>query len=394
MKTLQLAREKRDSEQSHLGSAMGTPGYMSPEQAVGRWDILDHRSDIYSLGGILYVILTGQPSLKRGNLGEIIQKVQQGDFPPPLALNRSAPQALQAICLKAMALKPEDRFDTALELSAELERWLADEPVHAYSEPLLQKLWRWIRLHQVLVTSTAVLILTTLLGLAVGLIVVEQQKQEKETQRQIAVNAKLKAQRSEQQAQRQSQLALDTIREVVWGFQRDLQASSMTRKMRENMLSKALERVKQLGRKLVNSVEANHTTMVAHAEIGDILYQTGGSQTVEGSRGSAETMLGWTREAQRHYHQAFNVAQKLIQQTPFSAAAQRNLWVSHNNLGKVSLTLGDTQSALEHYRQAMDICKKLFERESSSVRARRDFSVSHNNLGEVNLMLGDTRIRK
>jgi tetratricopeptide (TPR) repeat protein len=137
---------------------MGTPGYMSPEQAAGRWDVVGPASDIYSLGVTLYAILTGEPPFK-GRIDEVLAKVQRGDFLAPRKVKKACPGALEAICLKAMAARPEARYASALDLAADVEHWLADEPVGAWREPLPARLGRWVRRHKPLVAGMAVLLL-------------------------------------------------------------------------------------------------------------------------------------------------------------------------------------------------------------------------------------------
>ena len=108
---------------------------MSPEQAAGRLDLLGPASDVYSLGATLYTLLTGRPPFAGEDLGEVLRKVQRGEFPRPRESSPWLDPALEAICLKAMALKPEDRYASPRALADDLERWLADEPVSAYREP-------------------------------------------------------------------------------------------------------------------------------------------------------------------------------------------------------------------------------------------------------------------
>jgi serine/threonine protein kinase len=91
------------------GSALGTPAYMSPEQAAGDLDRLGPRSDVYSLGATLYCLLTGKPAQEGDDIGEVLRKVQRGEFPPPRQIDPSIDPALEAVCLKAMALEPERR---------------------------------------------------------------------------------------------------------------------------------------------------------------------------------------------------------------------------------------------------------------------------------------------
>ena len=95
------------------GSAIGTPAYMSPEQAAGDLEQLGPRSDVYSLGATLYCLLTGKAAVRGDDLGAVLRDVQKGNFPPPRQVDPSIDPALEAVCLKAMATRPEDRYATA-----------------------------------------------------------------------------------------------------------------------------------------------------------------------------------------------------------------------------------------------------------------------------------------
>jgi serine/threonine protein kinase len=140
---------------TQMGSAIGTPGYTSPEQALGHLDRLGPGSDVYSLGATLYALLTGQAPFPEREVADVLEKVRHGDFPRPRQIKPAVRPALEAVCLKAMALKPEERYATPLELAADVEHWLADEPVAAYPEPWTARLRRWGRRHRPLITSAA-----------------------------------------------------------------------------------------------------------------------------------------------------------------------------------------------------------------------------------------------
>ncbi|WP_435011015.1 tetratricopeptide repeat protein [Tundrisphaera lichenicola] len=137
------------------GSLVGTPAYMSPEQAAGRLDLLGPASDIYGLGATLYHLLTGRIPVNGKGLAEILRKVETGDIPPPRAASPWLDPALAAISQKAMALRPEARYATPRALAEDVERWVAGEPVTAYPEPLSRRVRRWARRYRTSLTAAA-----------------------------------------------------------------------------------------------------------------------------------------------------------------------------------------------------------------------------------------------
>jgi serine/threonine-protein kinase len=153
------------------GLAIGTPSFMSPEQAAGDRDLIGTASDVYSLGASLYCLLTGRAPFERASVALVLQAVQDGEFPPPREINHSIPKQLEAVCLKAMALKPHDRYPSPRTLADDIERWMADEAVTARPEPLAERTIRWMRRKRTTVTAFAAAVLVALVGLAVVLAV-------------------------------------------------------------------------------------------------------------------------------------------------------------------------------------------------------------------------------
>ena len=120
--------QESSAESTQDGAIIGTPSFMSPEQAIGQNNRVGPRSDIYSLGVILYEILTGQTPFKSDDLRELLKQVVSTQPLPPTKIAATVPGPLEAVCLKALAKKPEDRYGSARELADEVRRFLADEP--------------------------------------------------------------------------------------------------------------------------------------------------------------------------------------------------------------------------------------------------------------------------
>lgn len=156
------------TEKTLMGSAVGTPHYMSPEQAAGRLDILGPRSDVYSLGATLFCILTGEPPVDGESIGELLQKVQRGNTRSLQELNPDLDKGLCAICYKALAVEPANRYARAADLAADIQCWLADEPTQALPDTLWTKAGRWARRNQSLVTAAAAAAGIAILLLSVG----------------------------------------------------------------------------------------------------------------------------------------------------------------------------------------------------------------------------------
>ena len=203
---------------TQMGSAMGTPAYMSPEQAAGRLGELGPSTDVYSLGATLYCLLTGKPPFTDPNVQVALMQVQLGEFPPPRQVKPGTPPALEAICLHAMALEPAKRYGTARDLADDLERWLADEPVTAWPDPWSTRARRWLGRHRTLVTAAAVAAVVTVAGLSVGLILLaaaaEREsfaKNQETAAREDAQSKQILAVQKEREAQQHLDEALNNL---------------------------------------------------------------------------------------------------------------------------------------------------------------------------------------
>ena len=156
------------------GRVLGTPAYMAPEQARGESHDTDHRADVYSLGVILFELLTGDRPF-RGNLSSLLHQVMEHDAPSPRTLNSSVPRELDSICLKCLQKDRRLRYDSAGELADDLQRFLDGKPIQARPVTAATRVWRWCRRNPLLTTVIALLIgLLLALGVVGPLVAVQQ----------------------------------------------------------------------------------------------------------------------------------------------------------------------------------------------------------------------------
>ena len=184
-----LAQVQSDARLTMTGDLMGTLRYMSPEQALARRVVIDHRTDVYSLGATLYELLTLEPVFGGSDRQELLRQIAFEEPKAPRRINKAIPAELEVIALKAMEKNPADRYGTAKELADDLRRFLEDKPIQARPAGLAKRLQKWGRRHRAVVTTASALGILALATLVVSTVLIASAYAAEAKHRQDAENA-------------------------------------------------------------------------------------------------------------------------------------------------------------------------------------------------------------
>jgi eukaryotic-like serine/threonine-protein kinase len=175
-----LARTAADAGLTISGDLVGTLRYMSPEQALARHGLVDHRTDVYALGATLYELLTGRPVVMGEEKQEILRQIAFEEPVAPRKLNRAIPMDLETIVLKAIEKNPEDRYAAAQLLANDLRSYLADLHIVARRPTLVQRARKWSRQHPSVVASATVALVLAVVALTVSNVLIAREKDAKD----------------------------------------------------------------------------------------------------------------------------------------------------------------------------------------------------------------------
>jgi eukaryotic-like serine/threonine-protein kinase len=416
------------------GAIIGTPAYMPPEQAEGANDRLGPRSDVYGLGAILYDLLTGKRPVEGTSLEQILHRVGHGEIKPPRQVRPEIPAALEAVCLKALALKPEDRYPTTRALAADVKAWLADEPVSARRDPFAERARRWAKRNRIAVTAAAVALLVGLVGL--GAVAAVQTKarndlaiknneldrknnelDHKNLELSVANKAKDEQRQRAEDREAQAIAAVKKFGDVI-ANEPELKKTPALEELRKRLLKEplaffrelhdrlqvdrdtrpeSLERLAQasfdLG-ELTNEIGDKQDALIAHRE-GLAIRQkladakpafTKFQSDLAASHhyiGNLLSNTGKPAEALTAYDSALAIHQKLADANPSITMFQSNLAASHNNVGLLLRATGKPAEALKAYGSSLAIRQKLADANPTAAAFQSDLAMSHLNIGTL-----------
>ncbi len=230
------------------GDQVGTLRYMSPEQALSQHGVVDHRTDIYSLGATLYELLTLAPAFSAPGRHALLRQIAEEEPLAPRQRNQAVPVDLETIVLKAMAKEPQRRYATAKELADDLKRFLEHRPILARRPTLVERAAKWSRRHRALVGSAAAVLLLAAVGFAASTLLIAraQWKTQAAYDQLTAEQARTKtAHEAEAEQRARAEMAFRQAREAV-DFLTELTEAELANKpelqeLRRKLLQAALD---------------------------------------------------------------------------------------------------------------------------------------------------------
>jgi serine/threonine-protein kinase len=388
---------------TQTGSVLGTCGFMSPEQSRGDRALVGPASDVFSLGATLYALLTGRAAYAGTRA---LDDARAGRFARPRQVSRAVPPALEAVCLRAMAARPEDRYAGALDLAADVQRWLDDEPVRAYREPLRLRLGRWARRHRTAVTVAVMLLAAGVVGLALGLWAVgREQARTAEALDQAEANLKLARQAIDEcfnvakahplfQKPRMDQ-AKKLLLEKTLPFYRQFRAQRPEDPALQHQEAEQWFRVGYIEQILGRSAEARHAYAQARDLMAKLLKAHPGEPKYQHNLALVHIDLGYLledlgkhAEALHEYDRAGDLQAELLKAQPDVPAHRHYLAMTHANRGNVYLTMGRRAEALRDYQRAHDLQVELSERRPGVPGYQHALALTHHNRGWALTELG------
>jgi tetratricopeptide (TPR) repeat protein len=336
---------------------------MSPEQAQGDLEHLGPRSDVYGLGATLYCLLTGRPPREDDDAGTVLHAVQKGDFPPPRRLEPAIDPALEAVCLRAMALRAEDRYPTPRALAEDIEHWMADEPVSAWREPWAMRARRWMRRRRTAVTAAGVLLVATVIGLTFGTIMLGRAEERTRRQRDTAREQRRLAEENFRLARRAVdeyfiQVSENTLLDTpVPGMQ----------PLRKELLQTALRYYREFQ-------ALHHDDPSLRAELARACYRIG----------YIEHDVGTTEQALTAFEEARSLGESLIREDPADLAIRYDLARSARSVGSVLYRrMGRQAEGLEQLRRAQVLAESLVRERPDDPEFQTALVACYADLGQI-----------
>jgi len=355
-----LARCQTDAAVTRTGDVVGTVRYMSPEQALGQSALVDHRTDVYSLGATLYELLALQPAFPGDDGAALVRRIDQQEPVRLRQLQPRVPVDLETVVQKAMAKRREDRYATARDLADDLRRVLEGKPTIARPPSLPDRMGKWARRHRRVVAAAAAVGLLAVLGMAASTLLILREKAKTEHNYALA-----------EQHFREAREAVDRFGIQLAERLADVPGADQVRR---DLLLQTL----RYYRDFVSQAKEDPTLRADLA----LTYSKIGTLTAE---------IGSNDEAIQAHTSAIGLLEQLAAENPDDPDYRRELGVSRNNLALALSRSGRTDAARNAYRDAIRLQKDLADRFPGSGPYAGDLALSHTNLGLLQSETGEVK---
>jgi serine/threonine protein kinase/tetratricopeptide (TPR) repeat protein len=341
---------------TQAGEILGTPAYMAPEQADGQ--VVGPAADVYGLGAILYTLLTGARPVPGGNPQVVLDKVRRGAIAPPRTVIPGVPRPLDAACGKAMALDPAARYPSAMDLAADVERWLADAPVSADRETKRERVRRWGRRHRPVVAAGIALLVAAVVGLGITTAVVSSQQA-------ATAAAKKRAEEQRDLADQNLRLAgraVDAAARRVSGHPR-LMAGDF-HDLRADLLAALIPFYEELARRTGDDPAVEEQSALAYGWLGNLRRE-----------------MGQTDQAERDFRAMVAAFNRMTDRDPGNADIRRRLAQAHNDLGNLLADFSRWTDARRELEETVRLERAAVAAAPTDPGARHSLAVGLDSLG-------------
>ncbi|MFO0942474.1 MAG: serine/threonine-protein kinase [Pirellulales bacterium] len=387
-----LARStEHDTGMTRTGEVMGTPAYMSPEQATGAGNLIGPATDIYSIGAILFEALTGTPPFRGPDPVAVVVAVVSTDPPSLRQLDRTIPRDLETICLKCLEKLPSKRYSTALALAEDLDRYLHGLPILAKPASIFEKSWKLARRYP----SAAALIVTAMLGM-IAFISYGQWKNNQLSNALARSDSNFRealkaAQRRIESVGQPAEQTLEEELEFLQTIRNRPDAGIATRYEMPIAASIAGQILVKLGRtqEALNSLQEAETTLQRLVQDDPRWNDWYRSElaSVFVTRAQAEQSQGRLEDAEASLLRGLGLFKQLAFKEPNNGDILREQAALLNNLGILASRSQRLTDAIDFHRQSLKIKQQLVDRNSGNTKLRSDLIVSLANLASNLLTL-------